>query len=716
MPHPDQTSASPAAASPTRRTLAFVVVALVCVGITVAVELASRPAPIQEFGRVGEEFYPDFTDPTLATGLEVYAFDKEEVLPQEFIVRRQPNGRWTIPSHHNYPADAEDRLGRTAASLIGIRRGALVTRWPADHARYGVVNPRQDSLKVDEVDGVGKRIILTGEGDSVLADFIIGNRADSDSTDEYYVRHPDEDEVYIASLDIDLSTKFTDWIDTDLLDVFSSDVRRLTINDYTFDELQRTITQGVTSVLSRDSASDPWTLEGLDESTEEVNTDAVNDAVSAIVGMEIIGVRPKLPGLTPDLKLDRNAIQSQEDVDRLQTDLMARGFLLQPDETPGSLKLIAREGELFATTDDGLTYHLYFGRAFTGTQEELEIGFSSKDDSAEESDTDEDGEAGTPDDAAADTEQNEKTDENGDGGSDDDDEEDSDSDSQGSQPGRYLFIRVDFSESDLEPPPEKPVEPEMPPELKEEAEQADDTPSDAGDDDSGSSDAENGDSETDASDQTESGTDTDGSSDTDDSSGSADSDSQTDSEEDKPDEDPLADLRAEYEAAKKKYEDELSQYESDLKAWNEKVSSSREKAETLSRRFADWYYVIPGSTFDELRLSRDDLVKPKEDDDKADSNDADSSDAGSGESTSSSDEEDSQEESSDSDESASPEGDTEESSEESSDSASSPSDSAPTDDAATDAPSESPSAEATDSDVPSSSDSSQSDSDSGSGS
>ncbi len=31
----------------------------------------------------------------------------------------------------------------------------------------------------------------------------------------------------------------------------------------------------------------------------------------------------------------------------------------------------------------------------------------------------------------------------------------------------------------------------------------------------------------------------------------------------------------------------------------------------MNRRFAEWYYVIPGDSFDKLRLSRGDLVKEK---------------------------------------------------------------------------------------------------------
>ena len=88
-------------------------------------------------------------------------------------------------------------------------------------------------------------------------------------------------------------------------------------------------------------------------------------------------MRPKQQGLTPDLKLDRQTLKSQRDIDRLQSDLLTRGFLLQSGQNGDqeSLRLMAREGEMYAATDEGLVYRLHFGRAFVGSQEELEIGF-----------------------------------------------------------------------------------------------------------------------------------------------------------------------------------------------------------------------------------------------------------------------------------------------------------------------------------------------------
>ena len=582
----------------TRKTAIYASAAVACLIVTAVIEFASRPADIAEYGKVGQEFFADFTDPTLASALSVSAIDADQVEAKEFSVERIENGQWVIPSHHNYPADAADQLARTASSVIGIKRGAMVTRWEADHARYGVVNPKVDTLGVDQVKGVGKRLTLRGEDDAVLADYIIGKQVEGES-DQYYVRHPDEDEVYVATLNIDLSTKFTDWIETDLLDINSSDVVNVALNDYQFDELKGTVTQRDVTTLHRKSASEDWQMDGLDETTQEVSKDAIRDTVNAIANLEIAGVRPKQKGLTPDLRLDRSALGSQRDVERLQSDLLARGFLLQPAESGDSenLKLISREGELTTATNDGLVYNMYFGRVFTGSQEELEIGLNSDAERAPDDETESDSDsqsskAGKDQNGDASASSNEAT----------DDEASTENEKKNSEkPGRYVFVTVDFDKQFLGDQPSKPTEPEMPAELKDahvNSDESSPTESEA-------SVGEASTAEESSSDESES----------DDRADESEQEQEKETEEDRHEK-----LRAEYKAKQEDYEADLKKWES----FQQQIKEGREKAEDLNRRFAQWYYVIPGKDYDKLALTRSDLVKEKaKDDDEKNENDVD---------------------------------------------------------------------------------------------
>ncbi len=579
-----------------KTTWCYVGVATLCLAVTGALEWANRPAAIKEYGKVGQQFYDDFVDPTLATSLEVFTFDAETVQPKNFKVEKLANGRWVIPSHHNYPAEAEQRLADTASSIIGIERGAMVTRWEADHGRYGVVNPKQDTLSVDQVDGVGQRLTLRGDDDAVLADYIVGKQVDG-SYGEYYVRHPAEDEVYIASLDVDLSTRFSDWIKPELFDLSAGSILKLTVNDYSFDELNGTVTEREVSEVSREKAfGNDWTLASLDADTEELNSDAVRDTTNAIADLEILGVRPKEKGLTPELTLDKSALGSQRDVEFLQSDLLTRGFLLQPGESKDQLNLISREGELYAGTDDGLVYRMHFGRAFAGSQGELEVGFANDESDSEQggaesaavkaSDTDvlssSSAAEGVVDTQLASTEE----------ASGDDASEES------SKPGRYLFVRVDFDESLLGEPLYEPTEPEKPAELVEAEEAAVDTEDETEAEKGSESESESATSGN--VDDTSVNAETEGNDDENEAADEADAKS---AEEDR-----LKQLREDYDVAKKQYDD-------DLKAFNdrqEEIIKGQEKAEELNRRFADWYYVISGDSFDKLSLARADLVNVKE--------------------------------------------------------------------------------------------------------
>ncbi|NOX53180.1 MAG: DUF4340 domain-containing protein, partial [Planctomycetes bacterium] len=144
-----------------KRTIAFVVVAAISVAIAVASHWATRPRKIAGFEKVGKEFYPDFKDPNEATALRVVIYDEETAAAKPFMVEYK-DGAWRIPSHHNYPADAKERLAKTAASLIGIKRAALASRRPSDHERFGVVDPLDETNPT--LKGRGHRITLFKEG------------------------------------------------------------------------------------------------------------------------------------------------------------------------------------------------------------------------------------------------------------------------------------------------------------------------------------------------------------------------------------------------------------------------------------------------------------------------------------------------------------------------------------------------------------------------
>ena len=81
--------------------------------------------------------------------------------------------KWTIPSHHNYPADGKERLAKTAAGVIGIKKDDFRSNNVADHEAFSVLDPLDQT--VTTLKGRGKRVTIKGESGQILADLIIGN-------------------------------------------------------------------------------------------------------------------------------------------------------------------------------------------------------------------------------------------------------------------------------------------------------------------------------------------------------------------------------------------------------------------------------------------------------------------------------------------------------------------------------------------------------------
>jgi len=301
----------------------------------------------------GELFFPDFEDPNTATTLEVYDFDQETGSVRPFKVTFE-GGRWLIPSHHDYPADGKDRLAKTAAGVIGIRKDDFRSDNPAEHEVCGVIDPLDETGTA--LQGRGKRVTIKGENGVVLADFIFGNEIEGRSGFRF-VRVPGQKRVYAARVDLDISTNFTDWIEADLLTVEKDKINKVVILDYSINEQTRKIEERGQITLTKDDGS-TWKAAGM-RSTEEVQPDSIRNFLTALDNLSIVGVRPKPAGLSASLTKTESGISiTQSDMLSLQS----KGYFFTQD---GSLR--SNEGELKLRTDDGVAYTLRFGEIFAGS-------------------------------------------------------------------------------------------------------------------------------------------------------------------------------------------------------------------------------------------------------------------------------------------------------------------------------------------------------------
>lgn len=406
----------------TIKTLVFLGVAVVSVGIGFATHVRHKPVDLAAFSDVGKQFFPDFTDPNVATGLRVVAFNDDTGRTEVFSVEFK-NGLWRIPSHHDYPADGQERLAKTAASMIGVERQALIERTKAAHRRHRLIDP----LDTEETGTIGRgdRITLY-KGDDVLVDLIVGNQVENQQN-LYYVRAAGEDRFYTADLgELEISTKFSDWIERGILGVRRNDIRELVINRYRIDESRGVLIQGDRMNLSREASTSPWELKGLDVEKESLQNTEINNMLAALEDLSIVGVRKKPAGISADLKAEDGISMTALDM----LDLQEKGFFI--DQRQG--RILSNEGEVLVGTEAGVLYVLRFGEEFSGTDVEIEVGSASKgEESVEKSDNEAEAESEGAEKAPSDLRRS-----------------------------RYLFVTAQFDGSLLGEQPTPPVKPEPP--------------------------------------------------------------------------------------------------------------------------------------------------------------------------------------------------------------------------------------------------------------
>lgn len=311
------------------------------------------------FSDQGQVFFPQFNDPNAAVDLEVTQFLEGSAEARKFAVRRDAEGRWTIPSHGNYPADAKDRMGKAAALLIGLKKDQCVGERKEDEVAYGVVDPLDGGA---DTKGRGTRVTMKDSAGNVLADLIVGKEVEK-KMQVRYLRVPGKKRVYAAKLDGEVSTKFADWIETDLLKAQSWDIAKVTMDNYSVDETNGTIKKGDVYVATKDDAG-KWAFDGVDPAKEEANEDKLREVGDTLGQIKIVGVRKKPEGLTAMLEqatgFDRQILR--------QT-LAEKGYFVANNG-----KLVSNEGDLLFETKKGVRYTLRFGELVPGSGLDVSSG------------------------------------------------------------------------------------------------------------------------------------------------------------------------------------------------------------------------------------------------------------------------------------------------------------------------------------------------------
>ena len=353
--------------------------------LSLALITKPRPAAVSAESMVGKPLFPKFDDPSKvlnAKRFKIVTFDESTSTPREFEVD-QKNGVWVLPRNNDYPVDAAKQIATAAGALVNLTVLDQVGHGVADHELYGVVEPKPDDDQSGK-SGIGKLVVIDdGEGTKPIARLIIGKQDKQSHADELggaqkelrFVRIAGQDPVYRVALKTDkFSTKFEDWVETDLLKLKPWDITEVKLRDYKVAELFSPDQQYDPKIehhadidLAFEDTSSKWDLKKLLDykdnkpkevklkDDQELNSTPLNDMKNALGGLKIVNVTHKPERLSADLKAARDFV-NQEAFE----DLVRRGFPLLP-VGERQVEIGSNDGEVTVGLKDGVEYVLRFG-------------------------------------------------------------------------------------------------------------------------------------------------------------------------------------------------------------------------------------------------------------------------------------------------------------------------------------------------------------------
>src|ERR1700757_1957214 len=138
--------------SETLKTVGFLAGALALV-IVAGVSEPERRLP-SVMSDEGQAFYPEFKDPQDVKAIEVVDYNESTATARPLKVEFRKN-RWLVATNNDYPIDVGDRLVKTSAALIDLKKDQVKSDAAQDHAKYGVIDPLDQ--KAGSLQGRGKR-------------------------------------------------------------------------------------------------------------------------------------------------------------------------------------------------------------------------------------------------------------------------------------------------------------------------------------------------------------------------------------------------------------------------------------------------------------------------------------------------------------------------------------------------------------------------------
>jgi len=191
----------------------------------------------------------DKTAATLLKGLDLNTVDGLAIAEGSNSVSLvKEDGKWVVKSRFNYPANF-NKLADALRASSEVKMGSPVRSANVDVSEFGLDKAKAIVLKT---------------GGKEMVKLEVGARRDASSTagwaNQHFVRKAGADDIYLVDYDFrPFAEEADDWIDTELINVPSSDIVSVKAGD-----------------VELNSVSNTWTLADLDEETEEFQSSEAN--------------------------------------------------------------------------------------------------------------------------------------------------------------------------------------------------------------------------------------------------------------------------------------------------------------------------------------------------------------------------------------------------------------------------------------------------------
>ena len=197
--------------------------------------------------------------------------------------------------------------------------------------------------------GKGVQVTLKDANGNTLCDYILGKEVEG-KFGWRYVRIPNQSKTFAVKMDIDLSTKFKDWVETGLLEMTNTDARKLEVMNYSVTQGQL-VEKGRFNISKQDAGD--WSTKNQIPEGKQLSQDKVGTVIDELSNLKLAGVRKK-----PDSLIELLSGKSRQLTPESQLSLQNKGFYLAKGGILGD------EGQFILTKYNGVKYTVIFGVGF----------------------------------------------------------------------------------------------------------------------------------------------------------------------------------------------------------------------------------------------------------------------------------------------------------------------------------------------------------------